>query len=179
MQKLIQRTRVAERVVVRRQKKDTKVQTKREKVRRFRAESDAHSELTRNIHDARKARSEAWELGPLAAKLDLGVNRYGVMESVQRRAPAHALRPHEIAARCAWAGTPQYLNLVPGDRVAVMEGSDRGKIDEVKSIDMDTATIELKNISYVWCSSLRRQVSRSTVLITREDPSGSTRLHER
>ena len=150
---------MAERMVSRRQSKDMKFEIGKVKRRRVRTEKEALQELSANIRESRAARRDAWHLGPLAPKLDLGTGDYAVMQSPARRAPSLQLRPQEIRARCAWAGGPEYLNLIPKDRVVVLEGPDRGKIDVVKSIHMDTATLQLETISTV-----RRLDPMSTVL---------------
>lgn len=99
--------------------------------------------------DARRARKEDWAMGPLAPKRDLGFNGYGMFaESVRTdwsNYGLHAPRPEIIAKRCAWAGGVKQLNLAVSDRVVIMDGPDKGKIDRIKTINLQSGHVTLEN----------------------------------
>lgn len=110
---------------------------------------DAVNEVRQNIRDARQARREDWEMGPLAPKRDLGFNNYGVVQEPMRQDwTNHGLVRGQFKLaekRCAWAGGSKQLNLAPGDRIVVMEGQDKGKIDRIKTVNAANGTITLEN----------------------------------
>lgn len=108
----------------------------------------ATDEVRKNIREARRARREDWEMGPLAPKRDLGFNNYGVLTQNTRldwtQGGLHKVRPEVLEKRCAWAGGSKQLNLAPGDRVIIMDGPDKGKVDTIDSIDASSGTVKLK-----------------------------------
>lgn len=123
------------------------------KRQRLREQSQSIDEISTDLRAARSTRRERWELGPLASRLDLdGKNAHAAQEASRLNMQA-VLKPWEIQQRCAWAGTPELLNLVVGDRVVLLEGPDKGKIDRVASIDMSRGTLQLENIGKVRLSS--------------------------
>ena len=108
----------------------------------------ATAEIKQNVRDAKAMRREAWQLGPLAPKRDLGFNHFGAFQEHPRLDPSLEGRqrfdPEILKKRCAWAGTPNQLNIVPGDRVVIVNGHDKGKIDRIKSINRNDMTIKLE-----------------------------------
>lgn len=110
---------------------------------------NAVAEVRQNIKDARQARMEDWELGPLAPKRDLGFNGYGAVREGLRQDWSnfglHKTHPKTLQQRCAWAGGPQQLNLAPQDRVVLLDGPDKGKIDRIKTVHAETGNVTLEN----------------------------------
>lgn len=51
--------------------------------------------------------------------------------------------------RCEWLGGPDDLNLVVGDRVAVVEGPSAGCVGKITSIDPKCAEVQLEGVSQV------------------------------
>lgn len=159
MQKLIKRTAQAQRQAARRVRAQGEQVQISNKIRTRGAVRASVAEVRQNLKDAREAQREAWELGPLAPKRDLGFNGYGVVSETLRQdwtnfGTAGPL-PEVVAKRCAWAGSPKQLNLAEGDRVVVLEGPDRGKIDTIKSIKADQGTVTLETCHRV-CFCYRR-----------------------
>jgi large subunit ribosomal protein L24 len=149
MEKLARKTLQAERNVTQRAKRLAEFEIKAAKKKRGRHQKNGLEDLKQNLRDSRQARWDAWELGPLAPKRDTGTGDYGAIASDTRKSFGVPLRPAEVEARCAWAGKPKFLNLLPKDRVVILEGPDKGKIDVVKSIQIDTGTLQLQNLHQV------------------------------
>ncbi|WYZ37298.1 hypothetical protein EsH8_II_000804 [Colletotrichum jinshuiense] len=147
MQKLIKRTAQAEKQVARRLKKRSRVENGQEKAQRFREQRQQLTELNNDVKAARISRSEKWGLGPMAPRRDI-FDTYGALET-NRQGRSTPLKPEEIEARCAWAGGCQYLNIAVKDRVVLLEGPDKGKIDRIASINPEYGTVQLENIAKV------------------------------
>ncbi|KAK6226058.1 KOW domain-containing protein [Colletotrichum tabaci] len=145
MQKLIKRTAQAEKQVARRMKKRSRGEIGSEKAQRFRDQRNQLTELNQDVKNARLARNEKWALGPLAPRRDF-FDSYGAFET-NRQGRSTALKPEEVEARCAWAGGCQYLNIAVNDRVVLLEGPDKGKIDRIASINLEYGTVVLKEIA--------------------------------
>ncbi|PFH58998.1 hypothetical protein XA68_12950 [Ophiocordyceps unilateralis] len=143
MQKLLRRTAHAERQAARRLKEKAKLQARSARAQDRPQFFNALREITKDDKAARRARIEDWELGPLAPKRDLGCNDYGVSwEHFRLNHPDPD--PEVVKRRCAWAGGPHLLNLAVGDRVLIMEGPDKGKIDRIKEIMHSSGTVRLE-----------------------------------
>ncbi|GKT50019.1 uncharacterized protein ColSpa_10200 [Colletotrichum spaethianum] len=147
MQKLIKRTAQAEKQVARRIKKRSRVENGTEKAQRFRDQRNQLTELNKDVKTARLVRHEKWALGPLAPRRDV-FDSYGALQT-NRQGRSTPLKPEEIEARCAWAGGCQYLNIAVNDRVVLLEGPDKGKIDRIASINLEYGTVTLKDIAKV------------------------------
>ncbi|TQN72309.1 hypothetical protein CSHISOI_03166 [Colletotrichum shisoi] len=145
MQKLIKRTAQAEKQVARRMKKRSRSEIGSEKAQRFRDQRNQLTELNQDVKNARLARNEKWTLGPLAPRRDF-FDSYGAFET-NRQGRSTPLKPEEVEARCAWAGGCQYLNIAVNDRVVLLEGPDKGKIDRIASINLEHGTVVLKEIA--------------------------------
>jgi large subunit ribosomal protein L24 len=100
------------------------------------------------------ARHEDWELGPLAPRRDapkiLSYNptensHYGTL-TINRALSQVKLRPSDLEERCRWAGGPETLCLAEGDRVVITEGSHKGKIDKIASINLEYGTVRLADM---------------------------------
>ncbi|PHH78002.1 hypothetical protein CDD80_7513 [Ophiocordyceps camponoti-rufipedis] len=143
MQKLLKRTAQAERQVARRMKKRNKEEERAELRRERPRIVDALRSIAKDNKTARRTWIENWELGPLAPKRDLGCNNYGVIWENYRRTPPRP-SPQVLEQRCGWAGGPHQLCLAPGDRVLIMDGPDKGKIDCIKDIQHEHGTVKLE-----------------------------------
>ncbi|KAF5024970.1 hypothetical protein F66182_2921 [Fusarium sp. NRRL 66182] len=149
MQKLAKRVAQAQRQAGRRAQKAAEIDQINYKLRNRQAMRDAVSEVRKNLKDARRARQEDWELGPIAPKRDLGFNGYGMFtEGVRTDWSNYGLytpRPEVLQKRCAWAGGVKQLNLAVSDRVVILDGPDKGKIDRIKSINIQAGLVTLEN----------------------------------
>jgi large subunit ribosomal protein L24 len=149
MQKLAKRVAQAQRQATRRSKVQMEHENVDAKLRSRLALRSAVGEVRQNLKDARKARREDWELGPLAPKRDLGFNDYGAFKENVRQDWSnyglHQPNPKVVEQRCAWAGGVKQLNLAPGDRVVIRDGPDKGKIDRIRSVQPQVGTVTLEN----------------------------------
>ncbi|KAI3552591.1 KOW domain-containing protein domain-containing protein [Colletotrichum filicis] len=147
MQRIIKRTVQAEKQVARRMKKRARGEGGAEKAQRFRDQKNMLTELNQDIKAARLARQEKWDLGPLAPRRDM-FETYGALQT-NRQGRSTPLKPDEIEARCEWAGGVEYLNLAVKDRVVLLEGPEKGKIDRIASINLEYGTVQLEEIGKV------------------------------
>ncbi|KAI5457368.1 hypothetical protein BGZ63DRAFT_365205 [Mariannaea sp. PMI_226] len=149
MQKLAKRVAQAQRQSGKRLQKQAEAERNNYKLRNRQALRGAVSEVRENLLDARRARKENWEMGPLAPKRDLGFNGYGMFaEGVRSDWSNYGLyspRPELVEKRCAWAGGVKMFNLAVQDRVVILDGPDRGKIDRIRSINLQTGHVTLEN----------------------------------
>jgi hypothetical protein len=149
MQKLAKRAAQAQRQASRRARQQMDQENVDGKLRSRIALRSAVQEVRQNLKDARTARKEDWELGPLAPKRDLGFNDYGAFKENVRQDWSnyglHQPNPKVIEQRCAWAGGVKQLNLAPGDRVVINDGPDKGKIDRIKSVQPQVGTVTLEH----------------------------------
>ncbi|KAM0425223.1 hypothetical protein ACHAPT_009540 [Fusarium lateritium] len=149
MQKLAKRVAQAQRQAGRRAQKAAQTERTSYKLRNQQAFRAGVSEVRQNLLDARRARKEDWELGPLAPKRDLGFNDYGMFsESVRTDWSNYGFytpRPEVLQQRSAWAGGLKQLNLAVSDRVVIMDGPDKGKIDRIRSINLQSGSVTLEN----------------------------------
>ncbi|KAI8715774.1 hypothetical protein NCS52_01085700 [Fusarium sp. LHS14.1] len=148
MQKLAKRVAQAQRQAGRRAQKAAKTEQTNYKLRNQQAFREAVSEVRQNLKDARRARKEDWELGPLAPKRDLGYNQYGMFsESVRTDWSNYGFytpRPEILEKRCAWAGGLRQFGLAVSDRVVIMDGPDKGKIDRIRAINLQSGSVTLE-----------------------------------
>merc|ERR1712000_297831 len=178
MEKIFKRARQAERQVVRR----AKLREHRERIRtriQVRDElRDASREHKSNMELARKIRQERWEMGPIAPRRQIGVNGYGLLQrTVHFDASVdgqHTPKRDLVVKRCAWAGGPKRLNLAVGDRVVIMDGVDKGRIDHIENIDTTFGTVTLRNIHKVCsvgehCAHELTNPGRSSIGSARDD----------
>lgn len=148
MQKVIRRTVLAEKQAARKLTRLKESATrKRLKDNRNQA-SHSRKEETTQIKQARFARREDWELGPLAPRRDVGdsKNTYGTISSYRVRGPV--LRTDELKEKLKPFGG-RYLNLAAGDRAVILEGSDKGKIGKILSIDTKRAECTIQGLNMV------------------------------
>lgn len=138
MQKVIRRTALA-----RNQAKRKAIRAeKKEQREEWLTVSRQRASFDRIQHDIvraeRERRREDWMRGPLAPRRDVGTEakQYGALPATvisQPPIPKHLRR--------------RYFNIHPGDRVCVMKGKDKGKIDEVVRVNMETETVTLKTLN--------------------------------
>ncbi|KAM3552962.1 hypothetical protein ARSEF4850_007135 [Beauveria asiatica] len=165
MDKIARRVAQAQRSASRRSQRMTRRQKIQAYYRADKAVTEANREIINNIKDAKQAMKEDWELGPLAPKRDLGFNKYGVVTTVIRQDWSNygqiKFRQKLAEQRCAWAGGAHMLNLVPGDRVVIFEGHDKGKIDTIKAIQPETGSLTLENHNRAMVEGMLGQPPRS------------------
>ncbi|KFZ16642.1 hypothetical protein V502_04994 [Pseudogymnoascus sp. VKM F-4520 (FW-2644)] len=147
MQAVIRRTVLAERQAARRLvKRRTKNQHDEMKTRREH-ERFAQQHLTGSIKNARTARREDYDLGPLAPRRDVGLKKetYGTIHSNQ-------LHGQKLTMEERMEVNPsggRYANIVAGDRVVLLEGSDKGRIGKVQSFDAEKQQITVEGMNMV------------------------------
>lgn len=147
MQKLAKRTAQAQRQAGRRAEHQARRHRKTALWQARAAVKSMNQEIKGNLADARLARQQDWELGPLAPKRDLGFNDYGLMSDSVRASHVyngqHVVSPKVVEKRCEWAGGSKQLNLAVGDRVVILEGPAKGKVDRIESVNTDIGTVTL------------------------------------
>ena len=148
MQKLVKRVAQAQRQAGRRSNIRARKEAAEGQLHNRQALSGAIAEVRQNLKDAKRARQEDWEMGPLAPKRDLGFNNYGAFKESMRQdwsnSGLHRPAPKVVEARCAWAGGVKQLNLAPKDRVVILDGPDKGRIDRIQSVDAESGTVTLE-----------------------------------
>ncbi|KAF6844700.1 KOW domain-containing protein domain-containing protein [Colletotrichum musicola] len=147
MQRLMKRTAQAVKQVERRNRKKERMRIGQLKAQTIREQKEYLGELKQDIKEARLVRREKWEQGPNAPRRDV-LATYGALET-NRSARQSRLRDEMIEARCAWAGGASQLGLRVGDRVVMIEGPEKGKIDKITNINMETATVQLESLGRV------------------------------
>lgn len=149
MDKIARRVAHANRNVARRTQRLSRRQQGQANERNRNVMKDGVAEIRRDIQEARQARKEDWEMGPLAPKRDLGFGDHGILVQPIRQDWSNygqiKSQGQLAEKRCAWAGGSKMLNLVAGDRVVILEGHDKGKIDTIKSVDASNGTVTLDN----------------------------------
>ena len=144
MQKVIQRTAMAERQATRkallRSQQEAKI---KHSIDRSQREQVRTLEI-KDIKAARKALREDWELGPLAPRRDVGAlkDTYGTMDP--RRLHPSAPEPSKKL---------EYHNIVEGDRVVFIRGREKGKIGVVDGVDKEADTLKVDGLNLVRLSS--------------------------
>ncbi|KAG5946225.1 hypothetical protein E4U59_004280 [Claviceps monticola] len=165
MQKLLKRTHQAERQATRKSQVRREGEETGKRIQVRRSLREAVEQAKQDVLNARKARKEDWELGHIAPKRDLGFNSYGIVSSQMRLDWDHEgrarVRPELLEKRCAWAGGPERLNLAPGDRVVLLDGPDKGKIDRITEIRKGTGTVLLEKCHRALSQSMLAQPPQS------------------
>lgn len=86
----------------------------------------------------------------MAPKRDLGFNGYGEIQTGRRdwsQGGQFKINTELAAKRCAWAGGVKQFCLAPGDRVVIMDGQDKGKIDRIQSIEPQNGFVLLEKLN--------------------------------
>lgn len=152
MQKVIRRTILAEKQAVRRAaKRQEKKQREWRKNTLEQARFQRRDEVEQ-IQAAHKAIKEDWELGPLAPKRDVGnmKDAYGTVNTLRSKGPV--LTTKARWDQRVWIGG-KYPFVVEGDRVAIMEGRDRGKIGTVMEMDFSRGELKVEGLNMVCLST--------------------------
>ncbi|KAF7597458.1 hypothetical protein BBP40_003705 [Aspergillus hancockii] len=91
-----------------------------------------------NIRAERLRRREDWLRGPLAPQRDAGLEgkSFGALSPQAMNPPAI---PKHLRRK--------YINIAAGDRVCVMKGRDKGKINEVVRVDANNETVLVKDLN--------------------------------
>ncbi|KAK0107093.1 hypothetical protein ONS95_003800 [Cadophora gregata] len=146
MQKVFRRTILAEKQVARRATKRTQKKL-RDKWSNQRDQNNYHrKDEIKTIKDARLARREDYELGPLAPRRDVGTNKdtYGTVSLTRMHGrPLHGKERSDILD--FWGG--KFLNIQVGDRVVILEGRDKGKIGKIKDINTKSADCTIEGLN--------------------------------
>ncbi|KAJ5257225.1 hypothetical protein N7478_013329 [Penicillium angulare] len=104
----------------------------------LKTKQDYNKSLITNLKEARKARWEDWEKGELAPMRHVGPNAtaFGAVDVALMHPPAlpQHLRRKEIL-------------FAEGDRVCVVRGRDKGKINEITQINVDSETVIIKDVN--------------------------------
>lgn len=144
MQNVIRKTALArnqaQRKVIRAEKVARRKEAKSALMQRFAFD---RQELD-NIRAQKKNAREDWLRGPLAPRRDVGVDgrTYGAF------AP-HTMNPPAIPKHLR----RKFFNFVPGDRVCVIRGREKGNIDTITEVNHENETVTLKNTNIVRSAS--------------------------
>lgn len=148
MQKVIRRTVLAEKQAARRlaKRKDAAARELRKSTRE--QVNFLRRDEVKDIKNARKAQREDYELGSLAPKRDVGLNKdtYGTIHG-QRTRGEELMGKNRLDALEQVGG--KYLNIVAGDRVVLLEGRDKGKIGTISSTNPRAAECIVKGLNMV------------------------------
>lgn len=145
MQKLLKRSVQAEKQVARRNAKRKKYADRAELRDQFRRRMQAFSVVNKMRVDARQKQRQDWIMGPLAPQRDTPVvNEFGTyFGAVPEMLEMGTMGKKQINLACKWAGGKDFLCLKVGDRVAIMEGPDKGQIAPINSIEEDKGHVVL------------------------------------
>jgi len=148
MQKVIRRTLLAEQQFARRQAAKKLIERRDLEKGARNQKAYSRKEETDQIIQARRARREDYDLGPLAPRRDVGdlKDKYGTIGTHRMQGPE--LEKEELEKRLASVGG-QHLNIVEGDRVVLLEGRDRGKIGKIKAVDKKRAECTVEGLNMV------------------------------
>lgn len=148
MQKVIQRTILAEKQAARRlaKRKDKIARDWRKSNREQRLYT--RSDEVAQIRNAQRARREDYELGPLAPRRDVGSAKetYGTINGQRIRGqPMERVKIEEALKNVGG----KYLNIVVGDRVVLLEGRDKGKIGKITATNLSAAECTVEGLNMV------------------------------
>lgn len=146
MQKLLRRTAQAEKQAARRKAKRNDTLKRAAQNQEFRKRMGGVRDANLALNAARARRREDWEMGPLAPQRDTPIRSKdgSYWGSLSLGRSLGELSDKQLELACKWAGGKKYLCVKPGDKVAIMQGPDKGKIGTVKSIEEQdgSATLE-------------------------------------
>jgi large subunit ribosomal protein L24 len=169
---------MAERQVTRRRKKLATTEFLSEVKRKSMKETqDLHEDAVLALHQARKARREDWEMGPIAPRREVPrvadgnfadpilwgtISPARAFSNVQRS-------PQALEQRCAWAGGREFCCLAEGDRVVITEGPMKGRLDKVSQVDLDAGMVRLEDakVSLLVLSALPLHDDLQAYMLTR------------
>lgn len=142
MQKVIRKTALARNQAQRKAIRATK-NAEREDLKDSLRQRFAYNRLELDVARAeRQRRREDWLRGPLAPQRDAGFDgkSFGALSPQAMNPPAI---PKHLRRK--------YINIAAGDRVCIMKGKDKGKINEVVRVDANNETVMVKDLNMV-CS---------------------------
>lgn len=147
MQKLLRRTAQAERQAIRRGKKQGKMMKMARQREEFRQRMGGTRETHASLREAALRRREDWEMGPLAPQRDTPLRdetgAYWGSLSLHRNL-ADNLPEKQRDLACRWAGGRKTLCIKAGDRVAIMDGPDKGKISTIQYVQEQGGFVALE-----------------------------------
>ncbi|KAE8350036.1 hypothetical protein BDV28DRAFT_139911 [Aspergillus coremiiformis] len=138
MQKVIRRTALARNQAQRKAIRSTK-QTEREEAKDYLKQQFSFKRMELdNIRAARYRRRDDWLRGPLAHQHDTSLEgqTFGALS-------AQALNPPALPQRLR----RRYINIAVGDRVCIINGQDKGKINEVTRVNIENETVTVKDLN--------------------------------
>lgn len=154
MDKILRRVRMVEKQALRRRTRQRKATSKGVSKQEQQPQvKEATAEVGLSIRNAKIARHEDWDLGPLAPRRDVprildhnpaGNLHWGTI-SIGRAMSTTKLRPLDLEDRCRWAGGAEHLCLAEGDRVVITEGTHKGKIDKIMAIQKEYGVVRLQD----------------------------------
>lgn len=113
----------------------------------FRQRMSGTQETHASLKDAVRRRQEDWEMGPLAPQRDTPLRdetgAYWGSISLRRNL-ADTLPEKQRDLACRWAGGRKTLCIKAGDRVAIMDGPDKGKISTIQSVQEEGGFVSLE-----------------------------------
>jgi large subunit ribosomal protein L24 len=167
-EKLLRRAQLAKRKAQRRLDRDKDAKVKEEEHESRRAILQQRKFFTDQLIAARKARREDWELGPLAPRRDVGDQalKYGTAHGSQLQSYIHPsklhldwkmrhLPPGKRMEKLGWksVGARKWEKLgnlfYENDKVAVVRGSQAGKMAVVKEAFEEEEMLILKGVNLV------------------------------
>ena len=151
IQRLSRRVAQAERQVARRQVARDRLKHNQTKQENRQVRGPGVRDAGLMLKEAIVARSESWELGPLAPRRDVWSARsethpHWASVGMDQASPRLKLTEAQVEARCAWAGGSKTLCLREEDRVAVIEGPWKGRIGRIESFSMESASLKIKDL---------------------------------
>lgn len=113
----------------------------------FRQRMSGTQETHASLKDAVRRRREDWEMGPLAPQRDTPLRdetgAYWGSISLRRNL-ADNLPEKQRDLACRWAGGRKTLCIKAGDRVAIMDGPDKGKISTIQYVQEEGGFVALE-----------------------------------
>ncbi|KAI0882514.1 uncharacterized protein GGS22DRAFT_169635 [Annulohypoxylon maeteangense] len=148
MQKILRRVATAERAVAKRHKKQIEGRDKKEFTRQRLRKQQQLEAAKVQYRDAKKAVKDAWELGPMAPRHDVGVYA-GSRGAIPETRFATFGKPTQIqlAERSSWAGGTTFFCLAVNDRVVLLAGPDKGRIGRVTRIESSVGEVYVEGLN--------------------------------
>ena len=162
MQKVIQRTKAAQRQAVRRLQKEKEHIERGQAYNRRQEAQRVRKYNSSLIADARKNRKEDWALGPLAPRRDVGDNAdsYGSVPIFNFQLPDK--NPNV---------RPKWFHISEGDRVVVVKGREKGKIGIVNDLNKEKVSVQVRDVNVAdisvpaWAQSERNMDSMMPIAV--------------
>ncbi|KAI1754730.1 hypothetical protein F4782DRAFT_491298 [Xylaria castorea] len=145
MQKIARRVATAERVATKREKRNTTKYLRHEAKATFKQIAEQRRLAVKEIDSAKQAIRDDWTMGALSPRRDVGKFQDALGSITQQRyARGSKISLAKRNARCQWAGGAYYLNLAVGDRIVLLDGSDKGRIGKITDVNLLTAEVTVK-----------------------------------